>query len=284
MRILLTTILTGLLCVTPLAAEEFQGTLQKIKNSGEIQIGYRASQPPMSFISKSGNPKGYSVDICKHIVTELERQIGSSIHVKYTAVTADDRFDALSGNKIDILCGSTTDTLSRRERVDFTQLTFVTGGAYMALRGHKVRNNFEGKKIGVMRGTTTAVALKKLFEDIETKVDIVLLDSADEGIQSLENKKIDVFSADQVVLVGLAVTSDHPDMFQILPDMFSYEPFALAVRRNDADFRLAADRAISDLYRTGEIDTIYGRWFGTFSSEMSLAMKAMIKFNTIPEE
>lgn len=284
MRTVLATILTGFLFVTPLAAQETNGTLQKIKKSGEIHIGYRSSQPPISFVSKSGNPKGYSVDICKHIVTEIESKVGTTLKVSYTPVTADNRFEALSSGKIDILCGSTTDTLARREIVDFTQLTFITGGSYMALKGHKVRNNFDGKKIGVVKGSTTAVALKKLFEDIGTKVDFVLLDSADEGIAALEKSEIDIFSADQVVLIGLAVTSTHPDTFQILPDMFSYEPFALAVRRNDADFRLEADRAISKLYRSGEIEAIYDRWFGTFSGEMSSALKAMIKFNTIPEE
>lgn len=284
MRTVLATILTGFLFVTPLAAQETNGTLQKIKKSGEIHIGYRSSQPPISFVSKSGNPKGYSVDICKHIVTEIESKVGISLQVSYTPVTADNRFEALSSGKIDILCGSTTDTLARRAIVDFTQLTFITGGSYMALKGNKVRNNFDGKKIGVVKGSTTAVALKKLFEDIGTKVNFVLLDSADEGITALETNKIDIFSADQVVLLGLAVTSNNPDAFQILPDMFSYEPFALAVRRNDADFRLEADRVISKLYRSGEIEAIYARWFGTFSGEMSPALKAMIKFNTIPEE
>lgn len=284
MRTLLATILSGFLFVTPLAAKEPQGTLEKIKQSGEVHIGYRASQPPMSFVSKSGNPKGYSVDICKHIVTEIEKKIGSTLDVTYIPVTAKDRFEALSTNKIDILCGSTTDTLARREIVDFTQLTFVTGGSYMALKGQKVRNNFDGKKIGVVKGTTTAIALKNLFEDTETKADIVLLDSADEGVKALEDNTIDIFSADQVVLIGLAVTSEKPDAFQILPDLFSYEPFALALRRNDADFRLAANRAISHLYRSKQIETIYDRWFGTFSSEMSSGMKAMIKFNTIAEE
>lgn len=284
MQTVLAIILTGVLLASPLAAQETNGTLQKIKNSGEISIGYRASQPPISFVSKSGTPKGYSVDICQHIVTELETTIGTPLKVVYTPVTADNRFEALSSGKIDILCGSTTVTLARREKVDFTQLTFVTGGSYMALKGNKVKNNFDGKKIGVVKGSTTAVALKKLFEDVGTQVDFVVLDSADQGITALEENKIDIFSADQVVLVGLAVTSANPDAFQILPDMFSYEPFALAVRRNDADFRLEADRAISKLYRSGEIETVYERWFGTFSGEMSLAMKAMIKFNTISEE
>ena len=116
---------------SPIAAKELTGTLQQIKKSGQIKIGYRLSEPPMSFLDKDDNPIGYSIDLCKHIVTEVENRIGADIKVKYVPVTAEERFQALADNKIDILCGSTTKTLSRSELVDFTQLTFVTGAPLM---------------------------------------------------------------------------------------------------------------------------------------------------------
>ncbi len=282
MRALLTIILIGALYITPLSAQELQGTLKLIQESGKIKIGYRQSHPPMSFLDKSGIPSGYSIDLCKHIVTGVEKKIDKEVSIEYIPVTAEERFEALISDKIDILCGATTTTLSRRELVDFTQLTFVTGGSYMALKGRKIKNNFDGKKIGVLKDTTTAVALTKLFHEAEIKTDMVLLNTLAEGFSALKEGKIDLLSADQVVLLGLILNVENPGDFSIFPDMFSYEPLALAMRRNDADFRLIADRTLSNLFRSKQIDAIYDTWFGGFGQRLE-AFDVMIQLNTIPE-
>jgi len=283
MRSILAAILLVAFLTTPLSAQELTGTLLQIQKSGKVKIGYRESQPPMSFLDKDGMPAGYSIDLCKLIVTGIEDKIGGDVAIEYVAVTAAERFEALSANRIDILCGSTTKTLSRSELVDFTQLTFVTGASFMTLKSTQLMNNFSGKKIGVVKGTTTGVSLKELFLETETKADIVMLETTEEGINALKEGKIDAFAADQVVLIGLALSLGNPENFSILPSLFTYEPFALAVRRNDADFRLIADRVISDLYRTKKIVPIYKKWFGQFSSKMPTAFEAVIMINSTPE-
>jgi len=198
-------------------------------------------------------------------------------------VTSEDRITALADNKIDFSCGATTKTISRGELVDFTQLTFVTGASFMALKETKIRNNFEGKKIGVSKGTTTATALEKLLTDAEVKADIVFIKSKEDALKALDKGDIDAFAADQVVLIGMALISGHPKSYSILPDLFSYEPLALALRRNDADFRLVADRVISGLYRSKKILKIYDDWFGQFAKQRSSAFDALIQLNAIPE-
>jgi len=283
MRGILAAILLVGLITSPLSAQELTGTLLQIQKSGKIKIGFRKSQPPMSTLGQEGMPEGYSIDICKHIVTGVEDKIGKDIDAEYIPVTAAERFNALSDNKIDILCGSTTKTLSRSEIVDFTQLTFVTGASFMTLKGTKLMNNFGGKKIGVVKGTTTFVSMKELFTETETDTEIILLNTTAEALNALKKEKIDAFAADQVVLIGLALSVDKPENFAILPTIFSYEPFALAVRRNDADFRLIADRVISKLYRTKKILPIYNKWFGKFSSTIPSAVEAMIQINATPE-
>jgi ABC-type amino acid transport substrate-binding protein len=270
---------------SPLTAQELTGTLQQIKKSGQIRIGYRVSEPPMSFLDKDGHPTGYSIDICKGIVAEVENKIGTDVKVEYVPVTADGRFKALGDNKIDILCGSTTKTLSRSELVDFTQLTFVTGASLMTLKDNKALDStgFDGTKIGVVKATTTAVALKKLIQETSTDAEVVLFNSAKESIDALRKKKIDAFSSDQIVLIGLALKEHDPMNFVIKPDVFSFEPFALAVRRNDADFRLIADRVISELYRSRKILEIYDKWVGKFTRKRLPIFDAMIKLNATPE-
>lgn len=239
----------------------------------------------MSFLDKEGNPTGYSIDICKGIVTEVENKIGTDVKVEYVPVTADGRFQALGDNKIDILCGSTTKTLSRSELVDFTQLTFVTGASLMTLRDNKALDSagFDGTKIGVVKATTTEIALKKLIRETSTDAEIVLFNSAKESISALRQKKIDAFSSGQIVLIGLALEEHDPMDFAVKSDIFSFEPFALAVRRNDADFRLVADRVISELYRSRKILEIYDKWIGKFTGKRLPIFDAMIKLNATPE-
>ena len=283
MRSILATILLVAFWATPLAAQDLTGTLLQIKETGKIKIGYRQDQPPMSFLEKDGKPAGYSIDLCKLIAAEVETKIGSTVTIEYVPVTAADRFNALVDNRIDILCGSTTRTLSRGELVDFTQLTFVTGAAFMTLKDTQIMNNFNGKKIGVVNGTTTEAALRELFREAGINAEIILLHATAEGREALEKGTIDAFAADQVVLIGQALTAAKPDNFAILPNVFTYEPFTLAVRRNDADFRLVADRVISRLYRTKQIVKTYDKWFGKFSPQMPQAFTALIQINAIPE-
>ena len=279
MKRILTAILSLAFFVTPLSAEQLTGTLEQIKRSGKIKLGYRQDQPPMSFLDKDGKPCGYSIDLCEAIVTEIQKKTDSNAKVEYVPVTAANRFQALADKKIDILCGSTTKTFSRSELVDFTQLTFVTGASFMTLKGKNIRGNFAGKKIGVVKGTTTAVALQKLFAETKTSAETVFLKSSEDGLKALEKEKIDAFASDQVVLIGLALSADNPDNFSILPDLFSYEPLALAVRRNDADFRLLADRVISDLCRSKQILKMYDKWVGSFSILRPSAFEALVKLN-----
>lgn len=268
----------------PLSATELTGTLQHIQKSDKINIGYRQSQPPMSFLDKDGKPAGYSIDICIYIASEVQKKIGREIKTEFVPVSAEERFNALANGTIDILCGATTKTLARSELVDFTQLTFVTGASFMTLKGKKIRNNFDGKKVGVVKGTTTEVALKELFVDTQVDADIVLMKTTAEGFEALKKEEIDAFSADQVVLIGLALGSENPNNFTVLSDLFSYEPFALALRRNDADFRLIADRVISSLSRSKELRSIYDKWLGRFSPQRSSVFEALIELNSMPEK
>ena len=284
MRAKLVLILLIVFGVYPFSAQGFEGTLQQIKKSGKIKIGYRASQPPMSFIDKDGHPAGYSIDICRDIVAEVKKTLGTDIKEEYVAVTAEERFNALRNKKIDILCGSTTKTLPRSEIVDFTQLTFVTGASLMTLKDNNAfKSGLDGTKIGVVKGTTTETELTKLIAETSTNAEIVLYDSTQEGIAALDQKQIDAFSSDQVVLIGIASKEEGQMNYVIKSTVFSFEPFALAVRRNDADFRLVADRVISEISRSKKIIDIYDKWIGMFTQQRLPIFDAMVQLNTIPE-
>jgi ABC-type amino acid transport substrate-binding protein len=286
MRSILTTALIATLLVPFTGEAGADSTLEQIASTGKIRIGFRQSVPPMSFRDNAGNPVGYSIDLCSLIFDAVRIKLGNpEISVDFLPVNSENRFTALAENKIDILCGATTKTLARGEIVDFTQLTFATGASLMSRQDEPVNTveELEGKKVGVAKGTTTEKVLADAIAQSGTGAEIVLVDSAIEGFDLLKNGEIAAFSADQVVLIGLLFTADFPRRYGVSEITFSYEPFALAVRRNDADFRLLADRVLSRLYRTGQIIEVYERWFGRFSSEIPGAIAAVYQINATPE-
>lgn len=279
-------ILTMTLAAPAISDADAEPTLEQIRKSGKIRIGYRQSEPPMSFRDSDGNPVGYSIDLCSRIVTAIKEKLDKpDIEVDFVPINSQNRFTALTENKIDILCGSTTKTLSRSELVDFTQLTFATGASLMSLRKEPVvdLSDLQGKTVAVVRKTTTEQALNARLKDSLTDAKVVLVDSARRGFDMLKAGKVDAYSSDQVVLIGLLFTSNNPQRYHVAEGVFSFEPFALAVRRNDADFRLVADRVLSQLYRTGEIAPIFKKWFGGFGDKVPTAVSATYQLHATPE-
>ena len=261
-------------------------TLEQIKTSESIRIGYRETEPPMSFLNKNKQPIGYSIEICLHIVNEVKSILKNpNIATRYVPVTASNRFEALRDNSIDILCGATTKTLARSEFVDFTQLTFITGAALLSLKTDKVEGiaNLKGKKVAVVKDTTTMDVMQKALKKEGSDAEIIVVDSAAAGMDLVINGEADALSADQIVLIGLVVTHKDKRIFAVSDKVFSFEPFALAVRLNDAEFRLLANRVLSRLSRSGDIAKIYKQWFGKYIKEIPAIIEAMYILNSTPE-
>ena len=277
-------LITMLASGTILAADF--STLEQVKKSKKIRIGYRADKPPMSFVNRNNELVGYSIDLCLRMVDEMESRLEiPDISVEYVPVNASNRFDALIDNSIDILCGVTTKTISRSELVDFTQPTFVTGAALLTLKTLQIQkiSELSGKKIAVVKDTTTFDSLTKMLKREGSDAEVVTVKTATEGMDALTKGEVDAFSGDQIVLVGLIINSDNPKKFALTENVFSFEPFALAVRKNDSEFRLVADRMLSRLYRTKKVLLLYDKWFGSYINKMPSLLEAMYLINSTPE-
>src|SRR5512138_2308771 len=106
------------------SAEPLTGTLKAIKDRKAIVIGYYRDAYPMSFEGPSGQAEGYSIDLCRRIADEAAKAVGlENVEMRYVPLTLAGRFDAVASGQVDIECGTTTATLSRMEKVDFTNLT-----------------------------------------------------------------------------------------------------------------------------------------------------------------
>ena len=260
-----------------------RSTLDKIKTSKTITLGYRESSVPFSFVGNDRKPAGYSVELCSRVVADLQRQLQlPDLQVKWVPVTPENRIQAVVAGTIDLECGSTTNTLSRQQQVDFSLTTFVTGGSLLALAGSNLPSDFRGLRIAVIPGTTTEQVLREALSRSAANVTLVPVREHAEGLATVEANRADAYASDRVILIGLAATSRDPRRFVLSDRYFSYEPYALMLRRGDADFRLAVNRVLARIYRSPQIRDIYMRWFGALGDPGSLLI-AMYAIEGLPE-
>ncbi len=283
-RIIFGTLLATLVLACPAIGQELDGTLKKIKESSTFTLGYLTSAPPFSFSGPDKKPVGYSIDLCTHIARKIQQQLGINLKLNWVPVTIENRLEMVASGKVDIECGTTTASLSRQERVDFSLMTFVDGGSLLTKADFKLRAvaDLADKRIAVIPGTTTETALTKFLKEKFVTVQLVRVKNHVEGLAAVDKGLAEAFASDRSILIGLAVTSKDPKRFALPGILFSYEPYGFMMRRNDAAFRLAVNRALAGLYRSGEIAPIYERWFGGFG-EPSPAIQAMYLLNGLPE-
>lgn len=272
--------------VAPAVAAELTGTLAKIDSADEIVVGFADSAPPLSFIGKDGEPTGYSIDLCRRVIAAVKDRLGKpDLKVTFMPATVDTRVGLVADGTLDLECGTTTKTLSRLEKVDFTQLTFITGGSLLVRRGSGIvqLGDLAGRTVGVLEGTTTEAKLKEMLKDRLIDANVRAYDSHEAGMKAFDAKAIDGYAADQVILIGLGVTSAFPDELELLQELFSYEPLAFMVPRGDPAFKLVADRALSQIYRSDEIVTLYRKWFAGIPGGPPPLLVAAYRLNIIPD-
>lgn len=271
---------------TVLLAQETEPTLAKIVRTGEFLVGYRADSSPLSYENGNGEPSGYSVDLCRRIAASIKSLFPKTkIETKFVRITSEERLSAVVSGKIDIECGSTTITLTRQEQVDFSLPTFVTGGSILSLSSSGIQDvsNLSGKKVGVSKGTTTVHQLQSHLDEKQIDAEIILIDDRNFGMKLLNAGEIDALASDQIVLIGQVIAAANPSRYSIISEIYSYEPYGFVVRRNDADFRLAVNRALAQIYRNAEHGDIFYKWIGRIGINVPPILAAMYQLNAIPE-
>ena len=283
-NIMRSALLAALMLAAPASGQELDGTLKKIKESSTFTLGHLTSAPPFSFPGPDRRPVGYSIDLCTHIASTIQKQLGINLKLNWVPVTTENRLEMVASGKVDIECGTSTTSLSRQERVDFSLMTFVDGGGLLTKKDLTLSAvaDLADKRIAVIPGTTTESALSRFLKEEFVQVQTLPVKNHVEGLAAIEKDSADAFASDRGILIGLAVTSKDPSRFALPNIIFSYEPYGFMVRRNDAAFRLAVNRALAGLYRSGDVVALYDRWFGTFGKP-SQAIQAMYLLNGLPE-
>jgi polar amino acid transport system substrate-binding protein/glutamate/aspartate transport system substrate-binding protein len=252
-------------------------TLDDIAKRASVRIGYILDEAPFSSSKPGAGPMGYAIDLCGKIADEVEDQV-PGLKREYVEMTLSNGFDAIRNGKVDLLCGAITVNLKRREIVDFSQPIFLTGATALLRKDSPdylqdlffekpaVRSVSQPVKstrvIGVRASTTTGATLREALATQVSKTKLADFDTHEEGLAALEGYKIDAYIADQVLLNSLVARAKDPSMLEIGNRLFTHEPYAIALRRDDANFRLLADRALTKFYLSEDFLPLLETYFG----------------------
>tara|TARA_R110000851_G_scaffold131698_15_gene265903 strand:- start:2668 stop:3543 length:876 start_codon:yes stop_codon:yes gene_type:complete len=284
-RLLAVAALTTGLAPAAIWAQDLTGTLAKINDSGEIVIGHRESSVPFSYLNDQQQPEGYSIDLCMKVVEEVEKTLGKDIEVRYVPVNPKTRIALLANGTIDLECGSTTNNLTRQQQVEYLPVTFVTGTKILTRKGSGITSvaDLDGKSIALAQGTTNERAVKAAVEALGLEVKILPVRDHAEGMLSLETDRVDAYSTDHILLFGLIAKSKTPDEFTVVGDFLSFDPYALMVRRDDSAFELVGKTALANVFRSGEINEIYSKWFDPMGVPADPLLQAAFQLGALPE-
>lgn len=271
--------------LVPTPAGAASPTLDRIRQTGTIALGYREGAAPFSYKDREGRILGYSVELCLRIAAAVQKSLGmTELRIEWLPVDAATRLDAVASGKVDAVCGTTTITLSRMESVDFSLPIFVDGGGVLVRAKSKLARlaDLKGRKVAVIGGTTTEQAFVSGLNALDASAVLVPVRTGAEGMALLVQGKVDGYAGDRVVLADLKLRAPNPGALAFVTGDFSYEPYGLVLRRDDPDFRLAVNRALANVYRSGDIDGIFQRWLGALGQPSAL-LHAMFYLNTLPE-
>lgn len=262
-RIAIAALAAGLVAA-PAIAQELTGTLKKIKDTGSITIGHREASIPFSYLDDKQQPVGYAMDLCMKVVDAVKAELKMpNLKIALQPVTSANRIPLLQNGTIDIECGSTTNSVERQKQVAFGPTYFVINvtAAVKKASGIKTLAELNGKAISTTSGTTAVPLLKKYEKTASIDVKEIYGKDHAESMQLLSTDRVTAFVMDDILLAGQIANQPNPGDYVIFPESLRTEPYSMMLRRDDPQFKGLVDRAVGAVYKSGEIEKIYAKWF-----------------------
>jgi glutamate/aspartate transport system substrate-binding protein len=259
-------------------AQELNGTLKKNKDTNTITIGHRETSTPFSFLDDKQQPIGYSMDLCLKVVDAVKRRIGApQLQVKYIPVNPQNRLPLVANGTLDMECGVTTNNEERQRQVGFTYNTYITGLSLMTRKGANVTKltDLKGKIVSVAAGSTNERLIRRFSEEQKLDINVMAAKDTGEAFLLLETDRADAYASDEILLFSQRSKTKTPANFEVVGGLLSFEPYSIVIRKDDRDFEKVANDALAAVFKSGEIQAIYDKWFKT--SALNVPMNAALK-------
>jgi len=285
MRKLMSALLVAALLAAAVSPALAETTLEKITRTGTLTIGTRTGSPPFAYVNARNEWVGFSIDLVEQLVVPaLAKKVGKPVKLDKKESTPATRIALLSSNAVDLLAGTMTDTRPRRDSVDFSITFFVTGAQFLVKKGSPLKSiaDIGGKRIAAQQGSTNARIVR------ETAPTAQLREFPDQpaAFQALVQGQVDAFTNDGIQLAGLRAKSPTPGDWDIVGDFYSYEPYGMAMRKNESDFRAVVNNALMEGIESGKFFELYDKWFGPRGEvpyPMSAAVRSFMLYQVVPK-
>jgi polar amino acid transport system substrate-binding protein len=278
------------LVVSVAALPASAATLDRIKATGHIKLGYLADAKPFSSGAEGSKPDGFSIELCQQVVDRVKAQLSlPQLAVDWVAVPPKGDLMKVSEGAIDLMCTPAAVTLGRRQDVAFSIPVFPAGmravlrkdaaaalreaiaktpgaknpNARPVWRGTPAAKLLDKKTFAVVGGSTSESWLAGKIATFQLDAQTTLVPDYRTGLQALTDRKADVFFGDRAVVLG-AMDKTQRDNLVVLDRMLTHEPVALSLARGDDDFRLTVDSALSATYASAKFGELYAKWFGDY--------------------
>ncbi|MDE3735809.1 MULTISPECIES: amino acid ABC transporter substrate-binding protein [Pseudomonas] len=258
-------------------------TLDRIRASGTLTLGYLPDQPPFSSAEGEG-ASGYAIDLCQKVTEQLRTLPGlGSLKVRFVPLAPDKALDVVQEAGVDLLCSPMVETLKRRQNLAFS-LPVYTAGIGVVLRKNAppslvrvlngeveqtgptwratLNRGLTAHRFAVQGGTLVEEWARERLRLLKVQITLETVASPAEGVEHVASGKVDAFFSNQMILRSLVARDTANTNLMVLDRRFEFEPVSMAMARGDEDFRLQVDTALSQLYRSGDIVPLYTRYFG----------------------
>ena len=236
-------------------------TLEKIEKTGAMTIGTRTGSPPFGYVNKNNQWVGFSIDLVEQAILPLiAKKVGKQVKLEKKESTPQTRIPLLTSNAVDLIAETMTDTRARRDSVDFSLTFFATGAQFLVRKGSPIKGiqSIAGKRVAAQQGSTNA----RIIRERAPKAKLVEFPDQPAAFQALAQKQVEAYANDGIQLAGLKAKTPKPDEWQIAGEFFSYEPYGMAMRKNDSDFRQMVNTGLMEAIESGKYFELYDKWFG----------------------
>jgi polar amino acid transport system substrate-binding protein len=260
-------------------------TLEKISRTGALTIGTRTGSPPFAFVNKNNEWVGFSIDLVEQaILPVVAKKTGKEIKLEKKESTPQTRIPLLTSNAVDLIAETMTDTQSRRDSVDFSLTFFATGAQFLVKKGSPIKGlqSIAGRRVAAQQGSTNARIIREQAPNAK------LLEFPDQpaAFQALVQGQVQAYTNDGIQLAGLKAKAPKPDEWVVVGEFFSYEPYGMAMRKNDSDFRQVVNIGLMDAIASGKYFELYEKWFGPKSDvpyPLAPETKRFLQMQVVPK-
>ena len=274
-------VLALVLSTLPLVAGA--NTLERVRSSHTFTLGYLPDLAPFSK-QEGDKASGYAIDLCLKVADKLKSELGlPDLQVHYQPVTVSDQVSAVSQGKVDILCTPTPPTLERRKMISYS-IPVYTAGLSVVVRNDapepllnvlngkvantgptwraSINNGLANHTYATIEGGVTEDWIRGQMRLLNVIASLVTVANNDEGVKLVSEGKADAFFSERMLLRNEVAKEGADKNLMILDRIFEYSPVAMMMDRNDEDFRLLVDTALSEAYYSGFVEKAYDQYLG----------------------